>query len=180
MIYSHNFDIVGITETWLSSNIFDNEILPINYTIYRNDHGSRGGGVLLAVQDNIVSKVLPSPTNIEMLTVEVELPQTLVLCIVYLPPNSNVSLIQSLSSYLYQFQQSSNIVLLGDFNLPDIDWDTLCGSTIAAEAFCDTCFENNLSQLISCSTHIHGNTLDLILTNNDDLIDSISAAFQPL
>ena len=90
MIYSHDFDIVAITETWLSNNIFDNEILPANYTIYRNDRGSRGGGVLLAVHDNIVSKVLPSPTNIEMLTVEVELSQTLILCIVYSPPNPTV------------------------------------------------------------------------------------------
>jgi len=176
LIYSHDFDFIAITETWLSDNIFDNEILPTNYTIYRNDRGSRGGGVLLAVRDNIASKVLPSPTNIEMLTVEVELSQTLILCVVYLPPNPNVSLIQSLSSHLCQFDQSCNVVILGDFNLPDIVWDTLCGSTIAAEAFCDTCFENNLSQLISCSTHIHGNTLDLILTNNDDLIDNISVS----
>ena len=33
--------------------------------------------------------------------------------------------------------------------------------------FCDMCFEHNL-------VHIHGNTLDSVITNNDDLIDSIS------
>ena len=61
-------------------------------------------------------------------------------------------------------------MLLGDYNLPDIDWDTLCGNITAG---LNTCFEYNLSQLISYSNHIHGNTLDLILTNNDNLIDSI-------
>jgi len=45
----------------------------------------RGGGVLLAVQDNIISKILPSPTNIEMLCVKAELPQSTIICIVYLP-----------------------------------------------------------------------------------------------
>jgi len=92
---------------------------------------------------------------------------------IYLP-HPPVSLIQSLS-HLCQFQ-SSNIVLLGDYNLPDINWDTLCGNSVAAEKFCDTCFEQNLTQLISCLTHIHGNTLDLVLANNDDLIESISVS----
>ena len=101
MIYSHDYDIIAITETWLSNNIFDNEILPINYTIYRNDRGSRGGGVLFAVRDSIISKVLPSPTNVEMLTVEVEVLQKFVMSVVYLPPNPSLLLIQSLSSHLF-------------------------------------------------------------------------------
>lgn len=82
LIYSHDYDIIAITETWLSKNIFDNEILPINYTIYCNDRGSRGGGVLFAVRDNIISKVLTSPTNIEMITVEVEVLQKFVISFV--------------------------------------------------------------------------------------------------
>ena len=91
----------------------------------------------------------------------------------YLPPNPSLLLIQSLSSHLFQFQGSCNIVLLGDFNLPDINWDILCGNSRVAETFCDVCFGFNLSQLISCPTHIHGNTMDLILTNNEDLVSSI-------
>ena len=64
--------------------------------------------------------------------------------------------------------------MLGDFNLPNINWGTLCGNTRVVESFCDVCFQFNLSQLISCSTHIHGNTLDLGLTNNEDLVSTIS------
>ena len=37
--------------------------------------------------------------------------------------------------------------------------------------FCDLCFNNNLSQLVSEPTHIGGNILDLILTNKDECID---------
>ena len=174
MIYSCDYDIIAITETWLSNNVFDNEILPANYTLYRNDRGSRGGGVLIAVRDNIISKVLSSPADIEMLTVEVKASQSFIICVVYLPPAPSLSLIQSLSSHLSQFQESCNFVLLGDFNLPDINWDTLCGTSGVAETFCDMCFEFNFSQLISCSTHVHDNILDLVLTNNEDLISSIS------
>ena len=58
MIYSHDFDIIAITETWLSNNIFNNEILPTSYAMYCIDCGSRGEGVLFVVRDNIISKVL--------------------------------------------------------------------------------------------------------------------------
>jgi len=43
--------IIAISETWLKPHILDNEILPIGYTIFRNDHHSGRGGVLLAVKD---------------------------------------------------------------------------------------------------------------------------------
>ena len=55
-----------------------------------------------------------------MLTAEVEVSQKFVISVVYLPPNPSLLLIQSLSSHRFQFQGSCNIVLLGDFNLPDI------------------------------------------------------------
>ena len=32
--YSHDYEIIAVTDTWLSNNIVDNEILPINYTPY--------------------------------------------------------------------------------------------------------------------------------------------------
>ena len=118
MIYSHDYDIIAISETWLSDNIFDNEILPTNYAIHRCDRGSRGGGVLVAVRDNIISRAYPSPTNIEMLTIEVE---AVIICVIYLPPTPSLSVVQSLSCHLSMFQESQNLILLGDFNLPDIN-----------------------------------------------------------
>ena len=57
-VYSSKFNIFAITETWLSSSVFDNEILPSGFTIFRRDHGSRGGGVMLAIKDKIPSKLL--------------------------------------------------------------------------------------------------------------------------
>ena len=52
-VYSRSFDIIAVTETWLSDKIFNNEILPSNYSIIRRDRSSRGGGVLLAVKHDI-------------------------------------------------------------------------------------------------------------------------------
>ena len=43
-IYASSFDIICVTETWLNSDIADNEVLPKGYNIYRRDRGHRGGG----------------------------------------------------------------------------------------------------------------------------------------
>ena len=56
LVYSSTFNIIGLTETWLRDSILTSEILPTGYTIYRLDHPSRGGGVLLAVKETIVSQ----------------------------------------------------------------------------------------------------------------------------
>ena len=68
---------------------------------------------------------------------------------------------------------SSPVVILGDFNLPDINWNTLSGNSSLAYVFCDLVFKLNSLQLIEYPTHIHGNILDLILTNTDDLIQNV-------
>ena len=66
------------------------------------------------------------------------------------------------------------MVVLGDINLLNINRDTLCSDSQVVDAFCNMTFELNLSQLVDCPTHNHGNILDLILTNNEDLIQNIT------
>ena len=60
-----------ITETWLSASIFDLEILPTNYIIYRKDRGTRGGGVLIALEESIPSSIIPSPGDLEVISVRI-------------------------------------------------------------------------------------------------------------
>ena len=40
-VYSETFDIIAITETWLTNNIYTNEIFPSGYTVLRKDRDSR-------------------------------------------------------------------------------------------------------------------------------------------
>ena len=74
-VYTSNFNILCITETWLTDSVFDLEILPTDFTIYRKDRHSRGGGVLIAVDESIPTSIIPSPTNIEVISVKIELSQ---------------------------------------------------------------------------------------------------------
>lgn len=66
--------IITISETWLSTNISDSDISLNNYTLYRADRGSRGGGVATYVSSNLQSHlVVPKekPVNFEGLFVEI-------------------------------------------------------------------------------------------------------------
>ena len=62
-LLKHNPHIVLATETWLSPEVDDSEFLPpsctCNYTVFRKDRQSRGGGVLIAVRNDIVASHAP-------------------------------------------------------------------------------------------------------------------------
>ena len=67
----------------------------------------------------------------------------------------------------------------GWFNLPDINWATLTSPTVMSIAFFDLVFELNFSQVVLQPTHCHGNILDLVLTNNNELIPPLVIQSQP-
>ena len=52
-VFSTGYDLICVTETWLSDHIFDQEIIPSQYSIYCNDCTTRGGGVMIAIKDTI-------------------------------------------------------------------------------------------------------------------------------
>ena len=141
-----NPDIIAITETWLHEGIADNEILPSSYNVPRNDRGSRGGGVLLAVKSNISCSRRPDLEEdiCELLWAEIPLKNSgsYFLGVFYRPPSSDMNYLEGLKRSLEKVtvvSDHTNIVLLGDFNFPDIDWDLICPSqpNVLSDYFCD-------------------------------------------
>ena len=65
------------------------------------------------------------------------------------------------------------MVIIGDFNLPAINWFFLVGSTNIPNIFCDFVFEYDLSQLGTVPTHCKGNCLDFVLTNSPHSINNV-------
>ena len=55
-----------------------------------------------------------------------------------------------------------------------MNWSSLTATSDFSNQFCDLIFQLNLSQLIDVPTHVQGNTLDLVLTNSEHLIVSLS------
>ena len=84
-------DIVICTESWLTPEIFNAEIIPdsLGYTMFRQDRGSRGGGVFILVRDlYIANRVQEWETNCEILWIKLQLAGSVPLHIAaYYKPN---------------------------------------------------------------------------------------------
>ena len=71
------------------------------------------------------------------------------------------------------------LVLLGDFNISDINWNSLSGQSPFSSKFCDVTFDFNLFQLVEEPTHIAGYILDLVLTNVPENISNLIINSEP-
>jgi hypothetical protein len=180
--------IVCLTETWLSPDINDSEILPTDqFNIYRRDRDSHGGGVLVAIHSSIPSRHRPdlapsAPDHaIELIVVEIlQVHQRkMALVLVYNPPNySNIEGASKLRESLGAIRNSGceDVCVLGDFNLPNLDIVTnLPSSTVhSCDLFYNIFQEYSLQHKVKCSTHQYGNRLDLILCSCPEKISQIS------
>ena len=170
LIYSSDYDIFLITETWLHASIYDNEITPNGYSVYRYDRSTRGGGVLIFVKSSLPSTLSPTTFNVESISVIIS--THLIISCIYLPPAVDDSIHISLLDFLHNLSPHNHIIM-GYFNMPDIDWSTLSAISTYSNSFCDAAYDNNLCQLITVPTHIMGNTLDLLLTDTPDNVTDI-------
>ena len=84
---------------------------------------SKGGGVMLAITI-FKSTQLIAPDNLEVVSVSVLAHHDFTICVIYIPPSSKSNCIQDLYLYLSTLVSSANVILLGDFNAPDRNWDT--------------------------------------------------------
>ena len=103
----------------------------------------------------------------------------------YRPPDTNTFNIQQLDEALRKIPQPKetlpNVIVTGDFNVPDIDWPNVIikgnpqyGRELN-ELMKDTLQENNLTQCNHKPTR-YDNILYLVCTTNPDLITSITTA----
>lgn len=98
----------------------------------------------------------------------------------YRPPDSGRDFITELHKCLFQVTSlfpSATLVLLGDFNCPDIDWTALSSGSAFSDAFVDVCLDFNFSNVITQptrTTKICSNVLDLCLTQEPDLISNVT------
>ena len=129
---------------------------------------------MLAVNNNISSSLVYSPTHLELLTVTLNYTKVITICLLYIPPNSDPKYISDLSTPLCH---TENLIILGDLNLPDVNWGSFSGMSFISSSLCEEFFNLNFSQLVTEPTHNKGNLLDVILTNASELIDKVCVSF---
>lgn len=161
------------------------------YITHRKDReGQKGGGVCVFVKETIsghqvhsnVSTKFMTSSPVESLWVDITIDsRNFLLACIYRPKLSttvedNNSLIDTLTRAC---KSNIPVYIFGDFNYPEIDWQTLLVSPTNA---CSTEFVNaysemNAYQLITFPTRIRGDEqslLDLLLVNEKNLIYNIN------
>ena len=163
-------ELIFITESWLTAdNTFIFQGLPY-YSVHRYDRNDRGGGAVLLAHPSlrvVVPNIVIPARGMEVLVADVLLTSSIPIrfITVYRPPTAVNSL--ALCKFLQSDVVSRNkhLVILGDFNLPDINWTSWSSNAqndVTYCAFLNAFAALHLCQLISFPTR-HNATLDLIL-----------------
>ena len=96
-------------------------IVPNDFVLYRKDRPCCGGGVLIAIKASICSSQIPSPPDIEVVSIKVGSVHAFVLSSVYVPPDASASHVFSLVLYLTNLTSSfKRCIFVGDFNFPKL------------------------------------------------------------
>jgi exonuclease III len=137
--YNENSDVICMNETWLNSTVSDQEILHPGFSIFRKVRKERsGGGVLIAVKTDSFKTIKEFSPDGEDLQ-ELEIVSTefrtvtnkkILYCCCYLPPGDDQCWMDRFKTYLQTIcDLYENIIIAGDFNLPNIHWDTMENTT---------------------------------------------------
>ena len=181
LIFGSSYDVVCICETWLNNAVLNGELLP-GYNIFRKDRtGKIGGGVLVAIKLEL--EVLHRPDlerpDCELVVVQIKnqnrKPATLYTF--YRPPNSTHNSLNELNDSQSNVEKDC-VVVVDDFNLSELKWSedetTPTNSTgQTGETVYELSNDNFLQQNIMGYTHIGGNKLDLLLSNNPEIIRDV-------
>lgn len=181
-------DVVVLAETWLHEHVDNKELLNCkkDYTIYRHDRIERkGGGILIAVSDEIASYDVSIAWHLEFLCVCIQINYAdFLFCACYRPPNSSSTFCDEFHDCLNQVVvkfPKAPLFVLGDFNFPAISWNEPFPVTTSpskeCSSFIDVCSIFNLSQLVKGPTRItqsSSSTLDLLLTTVPESVSSLT------
>lgn len=174
-----NYDIYCFTETWLNENFQNAEVFDSNYMVFRCDRkgslDTRGGGTLIAVKNHVT---VHRRNDLEMfdecvwLEISCDDTPSLLIGLHYFSPQLSV---KSFSDYFSWLQcnlkvSDYSVILLGDFNVPKVDWDTcdvsgcLFYNSLKATSLINSMNVLGLSQVNDICNNL-GVILDLVFVN---------------
>ena len=177
---------LALTETHLKGQ-YDAEIWIENYTVLRTDRRKRkGGGVALYIKNEVLydhEKTVSFSDDVNDLLITTLVNENLIIILLYRPPDEKETsplkfntIFNKIREYIEGRQE--DVLLIGDFNFPKIIWDTytLGGRTTnekaQGEILLNFVNEYSMTQFVSAPTR-KKNTLDLVITNNAQMIHSV-------
>jgi len=175
-------DIIGVTESWATPQILDTEISLCGYQLFRSDRNSpnKGGGVLLYVRESLkpAEFFVKAEFNDNVWCQVGEL----IIGVCY--RSTNYAIVgEENNSMLYDLLKEVNnkhILLMGDFNFPEVDWSSTSVDTSAhpdCKKFLEVVEDCFLTQHVLQPTR--GNAiLDLVFTREPELVSEITVGDQ--
>ena len=192
---------VALTETWLKSHK-QAELNIDGYSLYRADRKGRNhtrgrysGGAAIYLRSDIAAtteKLLSFSNGVVETVAVYSEKENLLICAIYRQPDDSshnhrsgaaefTLALQEITNTIATLQGTPDILLCGDFNLPNATWhrnDTTENSTPSSnnaltQALIEFQNKHFLTQMVHKPTHRAGNILDLVLTNNQQLINEV-------
>jgi len=185
MMYSVMPDIVLGNESWLKPHIKNSEVFPPEFDVYRHDRKRRtGGGVFILVSKKFKSHCpveLKSDSELLWVSIKQKGKKDLYVCSAYRPDKDTDCIDELCRTISLVDCSNSSIVLGGDFNLGDINWQTnsvMPGASRAIESqkLLDLSVSFSLTQLVNEDTRLTDTTsscLDLIFVSNPSLVENV-------
>ena len=180
-------DIIAITEV-LPKNarylVNKAELSLEGYEMFPGNFPETGTrGILLFVKNELGAVEVESGSRFkESVWVKINLrgnDKLLVGCIYKSPSSSeeNLSLMNDMIRNINSTQVYSHVLVVGDFNFPDIDWNTWNSRDRFCQEFIESLRDSYLEQMVDKPTRFRINqnpsVLDLILVNDSNAIQSI-------
>ncbi len=192
-------DILVLNETWLKKSVSDNEVIPMeDYKVFRLDRSPKthppdpdnpskfrrfGGGILIAVRRDldIVSTKLEFTCAAEIIGITLKFGdgRKIILCSFYRVGTLGTRNHAEFLNFAHKARKRrgvTGIVFTGDFNMPNIDWDSYSSNDNVDQLFLDSFSNLGFEQLVNSPTHVKGNILDLVLTDKPQLIGDIKVS----
>jgi hypothetical protein len=168
--------------------ISNSEILNSDYIIFRKDRvGRNGGGVLVAIKSSSFSSVKEFVSNLDVIKeleivsaiVKTTSNQNILFSSCYRPPDAERTWTSILNTFLDPVcDQFKNVVISGDFNLPNISWGaTLNASGANKVNFVDILDDHYFTQVNTIPTRAN-KILDLVITTVPELV-TVSEVLRP-
>ena len=179
LIQVENFDVIALNETWLdteSKNLLA-EVAIHGYKVFRVDKPTqtgRGGGSIMYVKNtlNPIERILSATCTREIIQVDINPKNSvhLKLVLIYRNPRITAANNDEFYTMLEEILLSQHeCVIMGDFNLPNIDWTLERPTPAPGYKLIQLLADNNLTLHVHETTR-QNNILDLVISTEKELI----------
>ena len=174
----NNIKVLGITESHLTSSVASSFVRVPHFNLLRSDvkgHVHKHGVCAFVHEDILIDKVSYPMSNVLLFRLA---KYDVYFLVVYRPPSYTTAENEELARVLQEVVSGKEIIILGDFNLPNIEWASqeipFSHVPPLESMFLEVFTFYGLVQWVSEPTFpSSGNILDLLLTTEKDRVGKV-------